>query len=739
MSVLARAHAKLSRLARLGLALLLGVGAGYWPAETMAAASDWDRTDVSAVRLIAATDGVGESRTVRLGLQFRLDPGWKIYWRSPGDAGLPPQPDFSASDNIAQTAMHWPAPQRFLEAGDLETIGYLGETVFPLDVTLARPGEPMRVRAVVDYQACEKICIPYVADLALDLPAGPAGPTEYTQVIDQAEARVPGPPPAAGIEIRDVALDGAVPDQTLRVTAHSVTPFTAPDLIVEGGDMFRFTKAEADLAPDRLTVSLKVPVESYSGDSAAGETVTLTLVDSGLAAEFETTLGTGGTPAASPSAAAGPSQMQAAGTAGTVAGIDLVVILLLAMVGGLILNLMPCVLPVLSLKVMGVISHGGGERGRVTRSFLATAAGIVASFLVLALALIGLKAGGHAVGWGIQFQQPLFLVFLTVVVSLFAYNLFGLFEIRLPGGVGDWAGRPDAGKTRSGSRGGSLSGAFWTGAFATLLATPCSAPFLGTAVGFALSRGAGEIALVFAALGLGMAIPYLLVAAVPGLATRLPKPGPWMLWVRRIMGLALAATAVWLLTIIAVQSGPWAAAIVAALMLAIGAVLAALASRRGRLAAGAVTALTLVAFVMPALLGGGPEAGADGHAPGAGDATVTEAVWQAFDPGAIPELVAAGKTVFVDVTADWCVTCKVNKTLVLDSDVVRQRLADDGVIAMRADWTRPDPVITDYLAGFGRYGIPFNAVYGPGTPTGTPLSELLSRDAVLAALDQAKP
>jgi suppressor for copper-sensitivity B len=398
------------------------------------------------------------------------------------------------------------------------------------------------------------------------------------------------------------------------------------------------------------------------------------------------------------------------------------VILLLALVGGLILNLMPCVLPVLSIKVMGVIGMAGAERRRVTTRFLATTAGIVVSFLVLGGAAAGFKAAGYAVGWGVQFQEPLFIVALVAIVTLFACNLWGLFEVRLPAAISGVAG--------DGRLPDSISGHFVSGAFATLLATPCSAPFLGTAVSFALARGPLEIVAVFAALGLGMASPYLAVAAFPGLAARLPRPGPWMVTLRRVLGLLLAATGVWLLSVLAAQSGMTAALAVGALMVAAGLALwfAARGTGRRGIAGGVIAVLVALAFVAPGQLA---RPAADTPA------AVAEAMWQPFDRAEIARLVAAGKTVFVDVTADWCVTCKFNKKTVLDRGEVARRLVSEQVVAMRADWTLPNAEIAAYLEDFGRFGIPFNVVYGPALPRGLALPELLTQDAVMIAFNRA--
>ena len=328
-----------------------------------------------------------------------------------------------------------------------------------------------------------------------------------------------------------------------------------------------------------------------------------------------------------------------------------------------------------------------------------------------------------AVGWGIQFQQPLFLAFMALLLTFFACNLFGFFEILLPSGLS--SAMADQG-------GQGLTGSFATGAFATLLATPCSAPFLGVAVGFALARGAGEIYLVFAALGLGLALPYLLVAALPGLASRLPRPGAWMTHLRRLLGLALAGTAVWILTVLAAQVGPQLAALSAVLLGLLGLALwfRARAGDRmtGRLASPVLAGLLALAVLLAPFAG--PQVRAR-------EVAQSESAWAQLDLQAVDAAVAAGQVVLVDVTADWCLTCQVNKKLVLDKQEVVGRLADDGVLLQRGDWTSPDQEISDYLATFGRYGIPFNAVYGPAAPDGIALPELLTVEAVLQALDKA--
>ncbi|MGQ0676209.1 MAG: protein-disulfide reductase DsbD family protein [Rhodospirillales bacterium] len=673
-----------------------------------AAASAWENHEFARARLVSAVAAVGELQELRLGLQFKLNPHWKTYWRSPGDAGLPAKIDWSGSENLSEARVLWPAPERHTLLG-IETLGYENEVLLPILARPKTPGRPVRLRAQVDYLVCENICVPAHAAIKLDLPAGAAVPSAFVDLVDRWRAKVPGDGAASGLSVERAALAGA--ELAVKVAARE--RLAKPDLLVEGPPGFHFGQPRARLNADGLGGVLLVPVaaasEKVSLASLAGAEATLTLIDGARTAEFTLKLAAGGAADAGPVAAS--------------AGLGWM--LLVAVLGGLILNLMPCVLPVLSLKLLGVVGHGGGEGRAVRLGFVAASAGILASFLALAGFVLALRWGGMAVGWGVQFQQPVFILGMALIVTLFACNLWGWFEIGGP----RWA----FAAAETGAAGRGLLGHFLTGALATLLATPCSAPFLGTAVGFALARGPLEIVAIFLALGLGLALPYLAVAAFPALATRLPRPGRWMLHLRRVLGLGLALTAVWLLTVLAAQRGGEAAILAGALLL-IAALVLALRARLPEAAHGyasaAIAVLALGALSLPATL---PASG-----PASGPAPVeAKGQWRPFDEAAIAGLVAAGRVVFVDVTADWCVTCLANKTLVLNRGRVAERLGGKDVVAMRADWTRPDPAIALYLAKFGRYGIPFNVVYGPAAPAGIPLPELLTGEAVLAALDRA--
>ena len=693
-------------LLRASLALLLLLGGLLGAAGPAAAgASGWVGDEHAAVRLISAGEATGSAGSVDLGLDFRLAPGWHIYWRSPGDAGYPPSVDWNGSANLAAAELAWPAPRRLTLLG-FETMAYDGRTVLPVTARLATPGAPLSLQAQVSYLACAEICVPYDATLAFALPAGPAGPGPEAPLIAAAAAQVPGPAAAAGISVASARIGGSAAKGELTLDLAATPPLLHPDLFVEGlGD-------NASAAAARLVAtqgdkqSLRVPIAGIDPALLVGANLTVTLVDGTRRAEFQV----------APSLAAGGEPSAAGGK----------VILLIALLGGLILNIMPCVLPVLALKLLSVTAHAGAERRRIRLGFLASAAGILASFLLLAMAAIAARAGGLAVGWGMQFQQPAFLVLMIGFLLLFAASLLpGGLVIGVPG-ISSRLAEIEARHP--------LADAFLTGVLATLLATPCSAPFVGTALGFALTGGNADILLVFLAMGIGFAAPYILVAAAPALVQLLPRPGRWMIWLEALLALLLAGTAAWLGTVLAAETGWRFAATIALLALLLVALLAwrshstAPATRRF---AGTVAALVAVASLAAPSL-----------APGlvselAPAAAAASAHWIPFDPAERDRLVRAGKLVLVDVTADWCLTCKLNKAVVLERGPVQARLAGDGIVAMRADWTLPDTAISAYLASFDRFGIPFDAVYGPAAPAGVALPEILSDSSVLAALDRA--
>ena len=425
---------------------------------------------------------------------------------------------------------------------------------------------------------------------------------------------------------------------------------------------------------------------------------------------------------------AGGDRAPAASAASPLGGASLAGMLLLALLGGLILNGMPCVLPILSLKVFGLVRSAAHSRAEVRRGALATAGGILISFWALAGAAVAAKSAGAAVGWGIQFQQPGFVALLAVVVLFFTLNLWGLFEIQLPSWLMSAAERKGTGE--------GLWGHFASGLFATLMATPCSAPFLGTALSFALGQSAGTIFAIFTAVGAGLALPYLLLAALPGAARLLPRPGAWMDTLRGAMGFLLAGAVIWLLYVLSAQIAPERLATFQVALLAVALALwfahrAEAGSLGRRLGWAAAIALAVAGVALPA------------RAPRAESRAATAAgaesaiAWVDFDRAEAERLAAGeGRLVFLDITADWCVTCKVNEKLVLNTPEVVAAFARHDVVPMKADWTNRDDTIARFLADHGRYGIPFYMLYRPGREPHV-FGELISKRGVADVLAES--
>ena len=668
--------------------------------SVVAAGSESFRNPAVDARLITAENGINPDATsISAGLHLQLGEGWKTYWRSPGEVGLPPSIVWAGSKNIEEAEFLWPAPERFTAFG-IENFGYHDEVVFPIRIVLSDPGMPVALRARVSLLTCSTVCVPQEFNLSLDLPRASEIDNEAAGLISAYSARVPDDGTESGIRITSAHLDDE--ETVLTLTARSDEPFEAPDVFPELGEGTAFGKPDIRLGKGGQLLWARLPILTAASDPPE---LQVTVTDGTRAATLN--------PVLSEDAPAPPFSVAA-----VVPGLgELAWIAALAFLGGLILNVMPCVLPVLSIKLSSAVKSGGLSPARIRTGFAVSALGVLAFMWVLAGATIAARGFGLTVGWGMQFQNPVFLAVMLVVLVIFSANLFGLFEIALPS---SWQTR----LSRAGG-GAGYGGVFATGAFAAILATPCSAPFLGTAIAFALAGRAVDIAVIFTALGVGLSLPYLVVAAVPQLVRRLPRPGRWMIVIKIILGLALAATAAWLFWVLSGVAGQKAALWVG--VTSIGAV-ALLSLRRIPIIA-RIPGAAVLAVVALALAGYLPETGTS--------VTTAATDWAKFDRSEIARHVSTGQVVFVDVTADWCLTCKANKALVLDREPVASRLREPGIVAMQADWTRPDETISRYLESFGRYGIPFNVVYGPGAPDGVVLPELLSTAAVLEVLTKA--
>ncbi len=383
---------------------------------------------------------------------------------------------------------------------------------------------------------------------------------------------------------------------------------------------------------------------------------------------------------------------------------------------------MPCVLPVLSLKVMGVLKHGGGKTSHIRFSFFMSCLGIISSFMLLAAIVISFKNAGHSVGWGFQFQEPLFLISLIVILCLFAANEWDLFEITLPYWLG---GRIDDVVQKHDSK--SPIGHFITGAFATLLATPCSAPYLGTAITFALSQGTAEILLTFFVMGIGLSTPYLFFAVFPGLVNKMPKPGKWMIKVKHFFGILLLLTATWLITVLYEQIGIFSSALLVFCLMTLFWILKLMhKTGKSHLLLSMIISCLVLCFILPMH-----------YAQTMVKIAEKQGIWEVFNEENITQHVKNGKIVFVDVTAEWCITCKYNKKTTVNSDEIMHILMSPDVIAMKADYTSPDDKIEQFLNKHQKYGIPFNIIYGPKIKGGISQPEILDKAFLIDSFKKA--
>ncbi len=638
-----------------------------------------------------------------VGVHIRLGPHWHTYWRSAGEAGAPPEFDASQSQNLIAADVEWPAPRRLTEGG-IDVFGYTDEVVFPVRLRLRDPQIPTHVSLKLTLFVCGAICTGN--DLHFEATIPPQ--TRFTgglEVIDTWRAKVPRPQ-AAGLSIASAKLL-ATPTPSVHVTVATTSPLQAPDIFVDG---------DADIVGGRAQIAARDPnsttfIVPLSGLDAThpSNPLFVTLVDGDRAIEAILQPASGASHASDRSLTTNDERADQTRDSTWI-------MLSIALLGGFVLNFMPCVFPVLALKIFSLAGPSSTDRRAIRKRLIASAAGVITSFLLLAIALSVLKALGTQVGWGIQFQQPVFLVGMIVVLVALASNLCGLYDVPLPAALNAIVARAED---------HSAAGHFINGLAMTLLATPCSAPFVGTAVAFALSQGPWQIVEIFAALGIGMASPYLLLGAVPQAAHAFPRPGPWMLVLRRVAGVAMVGTAIWLLTILAQAADLWIALTVG---VSLGLITSVLALHRGRAPAVAGTLMTGVAAIVLVL----PNVPWLRIPEDAGRAVP----WQPLVPQHVGEMVREGRTVLVNIGAAWCLTCKVNDAVIAGNDSIRSHLVSD-VVPMRADWTRRDDAIGSYLQSFHRYGLPFDAVFGPGAPSGIVLPELLTPTDVLAAIDQA--
>jgi len=674
---------------------------------------------VRAELVAHAPEGVAPGKPLWLGLKIEHAPHWHTYWKNPGDSGLPTTLQWTLPAGVTAGDIAWPTPGR-LPIGPLMNFGYEGTLLLPVAVTVPADfkGNTLDLTLRADWLVCKDVCIPEGGDFALKLPAQ-AATAGHAALFAAARAAMPQPVPGAQATATVEGAELLVQVSGLPAAWQGRTLGFLPETtgVIQNA-------AVPQTAWKDGVWTARVPLDAQRSESPT--TMPAVLITDGQPAGLQLQVAvTTPWPASTAVTAAAPALGDAQVTS-PAAGADLglMLALVLALAGGALLNLMPCVFPVLSLKVMGFAGHAHDRRALLGGG-LAYTAGVVLSFVALAALLLALRAGGEQLGWGFQLQSPAVVAALAALFTLIGLNLAGVFELGsvLPS---SWA----AARARH-----PMADAFLTGVLAVAVASPCTAPFMGASLGAAFTMPAWQALTVFAALGLGMALPYLLASAWPAAARLLPRPGAWMAHFKTLMAFPMFATVVWLVWVLGVQVGVDGVAALLTLLLALSFVAWALGSPAlGRRARGGfgTAALVLMAgalvWAVPALR---QEAVAQAPAVGA----AADGAWQPWSAERVAQAQAAGQPVFVDFTAAWCVTCQFNKRTTLASDEVKAAFEAKRVLLLRADWTRRDAAITAELTRLGRSGVPVYALYAPGAAGPRLLGEILSVAEVVGALE----
>ncbi len=675
-------------------------------AQALAAGGSRIANGELAITLVSERVALVPGGSQRLGLLIEHQPHWHTYWQNAGDSGIPTKLRWNLPDGIAAGQIQWPHPQRFDLAGIIN-FGY-GDRILlpvPLEVSAALSAPSVPLTVTVDWLVCKEECIPGRAELNLSLPvaAEAAADTEWAADFAAADARIP----VAADWRANVRIDGELaqvevelpadfpadaPVDLYPVEVEVLSNATPADRAVHAG-VLHWPAARSDYLQD-VPETLDLVVVSGEPPNSRAWQLRAQVLDL----------------TAAPTA--GVAALPAADTGSPAPGMSIATALLFALLGGAILNLMPCVFPVLTLKALalrGDVSH--------LRHGLLYAAGSVLAFLALAAALLALRAAGESLGWGFQLQSPWLIGALVYLFFAMGLSLSGVFTF----------GERLMGVGQSLTEGEGDRAAFFTGVLAAVVASPCTAPFMGAAMGFALTQSAAVALLIFGMLGFGLALPFLLLCLIPGLAERLPRPGAWMDRLKQILAFPLYLSAVWLLWVYGEQLGPLAMA-----QLAVGAVILAFAlwllgwpaPLRPLRAVAAVLSLLAVGYALHA-----------GASQDPAPAQQTAGEHEPWSEARLAQLRGSGKPVLVNMTAAWCITCLANERVALSTEAVRGRMQELGMAYLKGDWTRRDDSITRYLAQYGRTGVPLYVLYPADGGAPRVLPQLLTPELVLAEFD----
>jgi thiol:disulfide interchange protein/DsbC/DsbD-like thiol-disulfide interchange protein len=675
-------------------------------------AQTYQGKELVKAELLADTNAIVPGKPFTVGLLLRMAPGWHTYWKFSGDAGLPTELKWKLPPGWKIGDIQWPVPLKTIDPGDIETYGYENEVFLMQEITPPSKlaDSSVKLSTEASWLVCEKICIPGGATLLLDLPVASTSQPANADVFARYRRLLPQNLPGPDVARADWSRVGS--DLRLKITSETLAKYPAVDFFPLPGQE-TIVGHPAVQSRNNNEIVFRIPLESAPKD--------LSLMAGLMVFAHQ--------PNGDDRAAWQIRSAPAISVSRPAAAHGIFMFLLFGFLGGLILNLMPCVLPVISLKIFGFVQQAGQSRQKIFRSGIAFTIGIFAWFIALAVLLIALKGAGRDVTWGgFQFTNPYFVLVLSVIVLVFALNLFGVFELSLPQSV-----------TRSlvsTSERKDLLGSFFQGVFATVLATPCTAPFLGTALGFAFTQSAAIVLVMFIAIAAGMSAPYLLLSVQPAWLRFLPRPGPWMVHVKQFMGFLLLATLLFLLYVLGAERG-LEGAIWASCFLLVISVACWMKGAFMLPTAPAMKRIIVLVLMLLLTIGSGVYFIGDKFqsAKIASADSQIHGDWQPFTPERLQSELEQGRTVFVDFTAAWCLTCKFNEASVLEAHDVREAFQRHGIVKMKADWTNGDPVITKLLQQFGRPGVPLYVLYPAKNEEPIVFPEVLTKGMVLEKLE----
>jgi len=651
--------------------------------------TDWSAGAESQVRLISPITNNNNQKEIYLGLEYQLQEGWKTYWQSPGDGGFPQEIDWFNSFNIKTLEIEWPTPMQFEILG-MQSIGYSDHVIFPLKIVLENESLLTTIILDINYLVCKDICIPGKAHLELNIPSGESNLTQHSFILEKVISNIPQKNlELSFLEVSEIKAYSNDDFISIEYSAIAKKIFSSPSV---------FLHTKYGLPVNDPIINLSANSKNLEAQFIFNKVLinddkidTQIIISDNNKSYFSTKIVT-------------------IESNDNIKINNYLFIVLIAFIGGLILNGMPCVLPVLSIKLLSILQHEN-DRASIRKSFLLTSLGIISSFILLATSFIFMRYLGYSVGWGVQFQQPIFLMVIGLILTLFALNLFGFFEFAIP----NFANSTSISFLQNNYN----TRDFFNGFFATLMATPCSAPFVGTALTFAFTQSSLSLLYIFIAMGVGMASPYIFISILPQMLTFLPKSGKWTVYLKYFLGLLLLGTILWICSILLNHFNYYFILLSLALVITV-----LILNHFFELKKTFTLVAISIFFIIP------------NFSFFSSNYNKLNLDWLDFNLVSIEKLIHEDNIVFIDVTADWCATCQFNKINVLNSSVVEEAFSKFNVIKVKADWTKPNKKIEKFLQDNNKFGIPLNIVYDKNNINGIELSELLSVNEVLETLNK---